>query len=59
MHDDEWDGADLEVQAYPACRTVLRVAFVTETYPPEINGVSLTVARFVEGLHALDHVITI
>ena len=55
MHDDEWDGADLEVQAYPACRTVLRVAFVTETYPPEINGVSLTVARFVEGLHALDH----
>lgn len=47
--------ADLEVDAFPTRRAVLRVAFVTETYPPEVNGVSLTVARFVEGMHALDH----
>src|SRR4051812_17921850 len=33
-------------------RTPLRIAFVTETYPPEINGVSLSVARVIEGLSA-------
>jgi glycosyltransferase involved in cell wall biosynthesis len=33
----------------------LRIAVVTETYPPEINGVALTIARFVEELQALDH----
>src|SRR3954465_13976687 len=33
----------------------LRIAFVTETYPPEINGVSLSVARFIEGLRRRNH----
>ncbi len=33
----------------------LRVAFVTETYPPEVNGVALTVARVVSGLRARGH----
>ena len=33
----------------------MRIACVTETYPPEVNGVSLTVARMVEGLRLLDH----
>ena len=33
----------------------MRIAFVTETYPPEVNGVSLTIARMVEGLHRRDH----
>lgn len=33
----------------------MRVACVTETYPPEVNGVSLTVARMVEGLQARNH----
>jgi glycosyltransferase involved in cell wall biosynthesis len=33
----------------------LRIAVVTETYPPELNGVALTVARFVEGLRELGH----
>lgn len=28
----------------------LRIALVTETYPPEINGVATTVAQLVEGL---------
>lgn len=28
----------------------MRVAFVTETYPPEVNGVATTTARFVDGL---------
>jgi glycosyltransferase involved in cell wall biosynthesis len=36
-------------------RKSLRVAFVTETYPPEVNGVANTAARFVEGLRARNH----
>jgi len=28
----------------------LRIAIVTETYPPEINGVAMTISRMVEGL---------
>ena len=39
----------------PATTRSLRIAVVTETYPPEVNGVSLTVARMVEGLHARNH----
>ena len=33
----------------------LRIAFVTETYPPEVNGVSMTVARVVEGMRERGH----
>lgn len=33
----------------------LRIALVTETYPPEINGVAGTVARLVEGLRDVGH----
>ena len=33
----------------------MRIAFVTETYPPEVNGVALTVAHMVRGLHRRDH----
>ncbi len=33
----------------------LRLAFVTETYPPEVNGVAVTLARVVDGLHARGH----
>lgn len=39
------------VMAGPA----LRIAVVTETYPPEINGVALTLSRVVEGLLARHH----
>lgn len=31
------------------------MALVTETYPPEVNGVALTLSRWVEGLRAMDH----
>jgi len=37
----------------------LTVAIVTETYPPEVNGVASTIARFVDGLHELGHDITV
>lgn len=33
----------------------LRIAVVTETYPPEINGVALTAGRFVQTLRQLGH----
>ncbi|HEX6828389.1 MAG TPA: glycosyltransferase family 1 protein [Burkholderiales bacterium] len=33
----------------------LRIALVTETYPPEINGVAMTLGRMVEGLTARGH----
>jgi len=36
-------------------RRTLRIALVTETYPPEVNGVSLTVARIAEGLRQRGH----
>lgn len=33
----------------------LRLAVVTETYPPEVNGVAVTVARLIEGLLLRGH----
>ncbi|MFN6171232.1 MAG: glycosyltransferase family 1 protein, partial [Burkholderiales bacterium] len=47
--------AGLVVQEYPAPRRSLRVAFVTETYPPEVNGVAMTLAHLVQGLHSRNH----
>lgn len=47
--------AGLVVDHFSAAQRSLRVACVTETYPPEVNGVSLTVARMVEGLQARNH----
>jgi len=35
----------------------VRISYVTETYPPEINGVALTVDRFVRGLRARGHAV--
>jgi len=40
-----------------ATRLPLRIAVVTETYPPEVNGVALTLQRVVEGLGARHHVV--
>jgi glycosyltransferase involved in cell wall biosynthesis len=37
----------------------LRICFVTETYPPEINGVALTLARLIGGLSARSHAISL
>ena len=38
-----------------ASRRRLRISVVTETYPPEINGVAFTVARWVEALRRRGH----
>jgi len=37
----------------------MRIAIVTETFAPEINGVALTVARLVRGLRERGHVVQI
>ncbi|HXJ79621.1 MAG TPA: glycosyltransferase family 1 protein [Candidatus Methylomirabilis sp.] len=36
-----------------------RICVVTETYPPEVNGVALTLARLVEGLRRLGHMVSV
>lgn len=46
---------ELVVENHPAAQRSLRVAFVTETYPPEVNGVAVTIARVVQGLHRRNH----
>lgn len=51
------DGADIVLQHYPAASRRLRVAMVTETYPPEINGVAMTMGRIVSGLQARGHTV--
>jgi hypothetical protein len=35
-----------------------RICLVTETYPPEINGVALTLARLAGGLRARGHAVS-
>jgi len=42
---------------FPAARRKLRVAMVTETYPPEINGAAMTVSRIAEGLQGRGHTV--
>ena len=45
----------LQVDECPPAHRTLRVALVTETFPPEVNGVAATIARVVEGLRKRDH----
>jgi len=45
----------LLVEHYPPPQRSLRIALVTETYPPEVNGVALTVERLLRGLQARHH----
>jgi glycosyltransferase involved in cell wall biosynthesis len=45
------------VEHSAAAKTALRVAMVTETYPPEVNGVARTVGIMVEGLRARGHTV--
>jgi glycosyltransferase involved in cell wall biosynthesis len=56
MHANQPDSSSrIQVDLYPAAQRSLRVAIVTETYPPEVNGVAMTIARVVEGLHRRNH----
>ena len=49
------DSGQIICQQLPAGRNHLRVAVVTETYPPEVNGVAMTIGRMVAGLQARQH----
>lgn len=45
----------LDISSFPPQRLNLRVAMVTETYPPEINGVSLTIEKLARGMQDRNH----
>ena len=45
----------LMVENYAPAQRSLRIALVTETFPPEVNGVALTVERLLRGLQARHH----
>ena len=49
------DSGQIMCQQLPVARTTLRFAVVTETYPPEINGVAMTISRMVAGLQQRQH----
>ncbi len=49
------ESVPLLVEQLPVMRRSLRIAVVTETYPPEINGVSMSAARFIDGLRRRNH----
>jgi glycosyltransferase involved in cell wall biosynthesis len=49
------DSPTLVVERFPARRRSLRMAVVTETWPPEVNGVAMSIARVVAGLQRRDH----
>lgn len=45
----------IDVEDYHPRRRSLRIAVVTETYPPEVNGVAVTIASLIEGLRERGH----
>ena len=46
---------EIAVMQFSAPRRRLRVAVVTETYPPEINGVAMTLGLMVKALQTREH----
>ena len=47
--------ATLSIEQLEGSTSPLRIAVVTETYPPEVNGVALTLAKIVDGLRDRQH----
>lgn len=47
--------ASLSLQDLAHSNRQLRIALVTETFPPEVNGVAMTTGRLVDGLLRLGH----
>ncbi len=50
---------NIDTGQHVALQRPLRIACVTETYPPEVNGVAMTLARLVQGLRARQHVVQV
>ena len=46
---------EILLQVFPSRSQSLRIALVTETYPPEINGVAMTLGRQVDELQRRGH----
>lgn len=49
------DSVPILFEELSAARKSLRIAVVTETYPPEVNGVAMSCSRAVEGLLQRSH----
>lgn len=49
------DQVDVIFEQLPTTRKSLRIAIITETYPPEINGVAMTISRMIRGLQERGH----
>ncbi|MEY2659770.1 MAG: hypothetical protein RLZZ123_942 [Pseudomonadota bacterium] len=49
------DIPDVVIDDLPPANFSLRICVVTETYPPDVNGVSLTLAKTVAGLRESGH----
>ena len=47
------------IWSYPNASEQRHICVVTETYPPEVNGVALTLARLVEGLRTQGHAVSV
>jgi glycosyltransferase involved in cell wall biosynthesis len=43
------------LEDFPASRPSLRIAVVTETWPPEVNGVAVTLSKLVQSLSQRNH----
>ncbi len=49
------DFAPIQIDHLYSDKPSMRIALVTETYPPDINGVAHTVSKIVDGLRARGH----
>jgi len=50
---------DILVESFAAWSASLRIAVVTETFPPEVNGVAMTLGRIVDGLLKRRHAVQV
>jgi glycosyltransferase involved in cell wall biosynthesis len=48
---------NLVVDNFPANNRSLRIAVVSETYPPEVNGVAVTLSKVVDGLRSANNAV--
>lgn len=53
----ESDNASYMVENFVPANAPLRIAVVTETWPPEVNGVALTLSRLIQELSQRQHTI--
>nr|WP_315428455.1 glycosyltransferase family 1 protein [uncultured Albidiferax sp.] len=50
---------EIIVESFAAQPASLRIALVTETFPPEVNGVAMTLGRLVEGMLQRGHALQV